>query len=163
MVGHIECMENWEIHKTFWPNQHLGHLDEWRILERIWTIGGEHVAQNSPPGFCEHDIASSNAVKPESILTIKSLWRPNTRFKLSGIWVHIFLEATFPLKTGVFYDMMSPFQTRIDKWSNLWKLPTRRRISHTYPMWLWGHSLFKILSPGPVFYGTKWLLWHPHN
>jgi hypothetical protein len=32
-----------------------------------------------------------------------------------------------------------------------------------YPMWLWGHSLFKISSPGLVLYGTKWLLWRPHN
>jgi hypothetical protein len=49
------------------------------------------------------------------------------------------------------------------RWSNLWKVPTRRRISHTYPVWLWGHSLFKISSPGPVLYGTKWLLWRPLN
>jgi hypothetical protein len=28
-------------------------------------------------------------------------------------------------------------------------------------MWLWGHNLFKISSPGPVFYGTKCLLWRP--
>jgi hypothetical protein len=28
-------------------------------------------------------------------------------------------------------------------------------------MWLWGHSLSKISSPGPVLYGTKWLLWCP--
>jgi hypothetical protein len=33
--------------------------------------------------------------------------------------------------------------------------------SATHPMWLWGHSLYKISSPGPVLYGTKWLLWHP--
>jgi hypothetical protein len=45
----------------------------------------------------------------------------------------------------------------------LGKVPTRRWISHTYTMWLWGHSLFKISSPGPVFYGTKWLLWRLHN
>jgi hypothetical protein len=57
----------------------------------------------------------------------------------------------------------TPFQARIDRWSNLWKVPTRRRISHTFPMWLWGHSLFKISSPGPVLYGTKWLLWRPHK
>jgi hypothetical protein len=31
----------------------------------------------------------------------------------------------------------------------------------THHMWLWGYSLYKILSPGPVFYGTKWLLWRP--
>jgi hypothetical protein len=45
----------------------------------------------------------------------------------------------------------------------LWKVPRRGWISHTYPMWLWGHSLFKILSPEPVLYGTKWLLWCPHK
>jgi hypothetical protein len=33
---------------------------------------------------------------------------------------------------------------------------------HTRSMWLWGHSLFKITSPGPVYQGTKWLLWRPH-
>jgi hypothetical protein len=33
----------------------------------------------------------------------------------------------------------------------------------TYLMWLWGHSLFNISSPGPVLYGTKWLLWRPHK
>jgi hypothetical protein len=45
----------------------------------------------------------------------------------------------------------------------LWKVPRRRWISHTYPVWLWGHSLFKISSPGPVLYGTKWILWRPHK
>jgi hypothetical protein len=50
----------------------------------------------------------------------------------------------------------APFQTGIDWWPNLWKVPRRRRISHIYPMWLWGHSLFKISSPGPVYHGTKW-------
>jgi hypothetical protein len=54
-------------------------------------------------------------------------------------------------------------QTRIDRWPSLWKVPTRRWISRTYPMWLWGHSLFKISSPGPVLYGTKWILWRPNN
>jgi hypothetical protein len=36
-------------------------------------------------------------------------------------------------------------------------------INHTHPLWLWGHGLFKILSPGSVFYGTKWLLSCPHK
>jgi hypothetical protein len=44
-----------------------------------------------------------------------------------------------------------PFQTGIDRWSHLRKVPRRRWISHTYPMWLWGYSLFKILSPWPVY------------
>jgi hypothetical protein len=57
----------------------------------------------------------------------------------------------------------APFQTRIDRWPYLRKVPRKRWISHTHPMWLWGHSLFKILSPGPVFYGTKRLLWGPHK
>jgi hypothetical protein len=39
----------------------------------------------------------------------------------------------------------------------------KRRISHTYPMWLWGHSLLKISPPGPPFHGTRWLPWHPHK
>jgi hypothetical protein len=30
-------------------------------------------------------------------------------------------------------------------------------------MWLWGQSLFKIASPGPVLCGIKWLLWRPHK
>jgi hypothetical protein len=55
----------------------------------------------------------------------------------------------------------APFQTGIDWWPHLRKVPRRRRISHTHPVWLWGHSLFKISSPGPVFYRTKWLLWRP--
>jgi hypothetical protein len=29
-------------------------------------------------------------------------------------------------------------------------------------VWLWGCSSRKISSPGPVFHGTKWLLWRPH-
>jgi hypothetical protein len=57
----------------------------------------------------------------------------------------------------------APFQTAIDWWSHLRKVPRRRRISHKYAMWLWGHSLFKISSPGPVLHGTKWLLWRPHE
>jgi hypothetical protein len=60
--------------------------------------------------------------------------------------------------SNLFFD-----NTSIISVANLWKVPTRRRISHIYPMWLWGHSLFKISSPGPVLYGTKWLLWHPLN
>jgi hypothetical protein len=57
----------------------------------------------------------------------------------------------------------TPFQTVTDRWPNLWKVPTRRRISHTYHMWLWDHSPFKISSPGPVLHGTKLLLWYPHK
>jgi hypothetical protein len=57
----------------------------------------------------------------------------------------------------------APFQTGIDRWPHLRKVPRRRRISHTYSMWLWGHSLFQISSPGPVLHGTKWLLWRPHR
>jgi hypothetical protein len=38
----------------------------------------------------------------------------------------------------------------------------RRWISHTYPVWLWGCSPFKISSPGPVLHGTKRLLWRSH-
>jgi hypothetical protein len=57
----------------------------------------------------------------------------------------------------------TPFQTGIDRWPHLWKVPRRRIISHTYPMWLWGHSLPKISSAGPVVYETKWLLWCPHK
>jgi hypothetical protein len=53
------------------------------------------------------------------------------------------------------------FQTGIGRWPHLRKVPRRRWISHTYPMWLWGHSLLKIYSPGPYFNGTKWLLWRP--
>jgi hypothetical protein len=57
----------------------------------------------------------------------------------------------------------TPFQTVIDRWRNLRTMPGKRRISHTHPTWLWGYSLFKISSPGPVFYGTKWLLWCTMN
>jgi hypothetical protein len=56
----------------------------------------------------------------------------------------------------------APFQIGVDWWSHLRKVPRRRRISHTYSMWLRGHSIFKISSPGPVLHGTKWLLWRPH-
>jgi hypothetical protein len=54
------------------------------------------------------------------------------------------------------------FQIGIDRWSHLWKVP-RRWISHIYPMWLWGYSSFKILSPRAVLHGTKWLLQCPHK
>jgi hypothetical protein len=57
----------------------------------------------------------------------------------------------------------TPFQTEIDRPSHLWKVPRKGRISHTYPMWLWGHSSVKISSPGPVLRGTKWLLWRTHK
>jgi hypothetical protein len=55
----------------------------------------------------------------------------------------------------------TPFQTGTDRWPDLWKAPTRRRISHTHPVWLWGHSSLKISSLGWVLHGTKWLLWRP--
>jgi hypothetical protein len=53
--------------------------------------------------------------------------------------------------------------TLLGRWPYLRKVPRKRLISHTYPMRLWGHSLFKISSPGPVFYGTKLLLRRPHK
>jgi hypothetical protein len=33
--------------------------------------------------------------------------------------------------------------------------------THTHTMGLWGCSSYEISSPGPVFHGTKWLLWRP--
>jgi hypothetical protein len=66
-----------------------------------------------------------------------------------------------PEERGGIYEQ--PFQIGIDWWSHLRKVPKRRWISHTYPMWLWCHSLFKISSPGPVFHGTQWLLWRLHK
>jgi hypothetical protein len=49
----------------------------------------------------------------------------------------------------------TPFQIGIDRWPQLWKVPRRRLITDAYPVWLWGCSLFKISSPGPVFHGRK--------
>jgi hypothetical protein len=72
-----------------------------------------------------------------------------------------------PIKMGgrIIYRTRSPkrapFQTGINWWSHLRKVPGRRRISHTHLMWLWGLTLLKISSPGPVLRGTKWLLWRP--
>jgi hypothetical protein len=57
----------------------------------------------------------------------------------------------------------APFQIGIHRWPHLRKVPRRRWISHTYPVWLWGCSWLKIPSPGPVLHGTKWLLWRPHK
>jgi hypothetical protein len=54
-------------------------------------------------------------------------------------------------------------KTGIERWPHLRTVPGKRWISHTHPTWLCNHSLFKISSPGPVFYGTKWLLWRPHK
>jgi hypothetical protein len=59
------------------------------------------------------------------------------------------------LFTGHLSPKRTPFQSRIDRWPHLRKVPRRRWISHKYPVWLWGHSLFKISSPGPVLHGTK--------
>jgi hypothetical protein len=56
----------------------------------------------------------------------------------------------------------APFQIGVDWWCHLRKVPRRKWISHTQPVWLWGCSSFKISSPGPVFRETKWLLWRPH-
>jgi hypothetical protein len=53
------------------------------------------------------------------------------------------------------------FQIGVDWWSHLRKMPRRRWISHTHPVWLWGCSSCKISSPGPVLHWTKWLLWRP--
>jgi hypothetical protein len=74
-----------------------------------------------------------------------------------------------PTKMGgrTTYRTMSPKRTHlqfgIDWWSHLWKVPRRRWISHTHPVWLWGCSPCKISSPGPVLHRTKWLLWRPHR
>jgi hypothetical protein len=75
----------------------------------------------------------------------------------------IFQAKQTPVKMGdrTIYRTLSPqrtpFQTGIDRWSHLWKVPRRGWISHIYPMWLWGHILFKISSPGPVLLGTRWV------
>jgi hypothetical protein len=37
------------------------------------------------------------------------------------------------------------------------KVPRKGWISHTRPMWLWGYSLLKILSPRPLLYGARWI------
>jgi hypothetical protein len=58
---------------------------------------------------------------------------------------------------GTLSPERTPFQIGINGKSHLWKVPGERWISHTYPMQLWAHSLLKIPSPGPVFYGTRWL------
>jgi hypothetical protein len=57
----------------------------------------------------------------------------------------------------------TPFQIVIEGWSHLWKVPRGRWIRHRYPMWLWGYSSFKILSPATALHGTMWLLWCPHK
>jgi hypothetical protein len=66
------------------------------------------------------------------------------------------------LFTGHLSPKRAPLQIGIDWRFHLRKVPRRRRISHTYAMLLWGQSLFKILTLGPVLHGTKWLLWCPH-
>jgi hypothetical protein len=53
------------------------------------------------------------------------------------------------------------FQNGTDRQSYLQKVPKKRWISHTHPMQVWGHSLLKISSPGPLLYGTKRLSWCP--
>jgi hypothetical protein len=83
--------------------------------------------------------------------------------------IHILNITNIEIKMGgrTIYRTLSPkrtpFQTGIDRWPHLWMMPGNRWICHRHPMWLWGHSLFKILSPGPVFYETKWLLWRPYK
>jgi hypothetical protein len=63
------------------------------------------------------------------------------------------------------YRTLSPertrFQNGIDRWPHLRKVPRRRWISRAHPMWFWGYSLYNILKPVPVVYGTKRLLWRP--
>jgi hypothetical protein len=49
------------------------------------------------------------------------------------------------------------------KHSKYWTEEHLKFTEKVHPVWLWGHSLFKISSAGPVFYGNKWLLWHPHR
>jgi hypothetical protein len=56
----------------------------------------------------------------------------------------------------------TPLQTGING-SHLWEVPRGRWISHTCPLWLWDYSPFVVSSPGPVFYGARWLLWRPHK
>jgi hypothetical protein len=45
---------------------------------------------------------------------------------------------------GTLSPKRTPVETGIDEWPHLWSAPGKRWISHTCPMWLWGHSLFKI-------------------
>jgi hypothetical protein len=65
------------------------------------------------------------------------------------------------------YRTLSSKRTHLQNGTNrltyLQMVPWKKWIGHTHPMWLWGYSLFKILSLGPVFYRTKWLRWWPHK
>jgi hypothetical protein len=94
----------------------------------------------------------------ESITGLKQAKRMKCLLKLNRDqlrWVVNYLQDIVTWK--------DTFSNGVDRWPNLWTVPRRRWISHTCLMWLWGHSLFKISSPGPVFYGTKWLLRRTHK
>jgi hypothetical protein len=44
-----------------------------------------------------------------------------------------------------------PFLFWIDRWAHLQKVPRRRWISHTYPVWLWGCSSLRFRHLGQFF------------
>jgi hypothetical protein len=62
-------------------------------------------------------------------------------------------------------DLGSNLDRRSGKPATLtaWVLSRPRVYVYQCPGWLWGCSPRQISSPGPVFYGTKWLLWRPHR
>jgi hypothetical protein len=45
----------------------------------------------------------------------------------------------------------------------IWERCLEEDESATRPLWLRGYSPFMIFSSGPVFYGARRLLWHPHK
>jgi hypothetical protein len=43
------------------------------------------------------------------------------------------------------------------------KVPRKRSKGNTNSTRVWGHSLFNISSPVPLFYGTRKLSWRPYK
>jgi hypothetical protein len=100
------------------------------------------------------------------VLTILSLLRTYTlsRLFLPSRCVAVIRDTDMETQIDVkdSWSTPLPFQIGIDWSSHLRKVPRRRWISHTYPVWLWARSLFKISLPGPGLHGTKRQLWRPY-
>jgi hypothetical protein len=136
----------------------LSTADANSVFWSLYNVDGGSVAMNldiltvynsEPKKERKRIYSYSNKAYLVSLRSIKIKERP---IKMGGRTTH----RTLPPKR-------TPFQTVFDRWPHLWKVPGRRWISHTYLMWLCGHSLFNILSPEPVLQGTTWLLWRPIN
>jgi hypothetical protein len=166
-LGHLQRLLSKINLKYYYGTQlSIGIVGIWRSVHRTWT------SLRHFNGNCQESCQGLDKQRPYEILGL--LNRTQTGKGIPTRTLCQKNEGTDETKQkpvamgdrttdGTLSPERTPFQNGINGQSHLQKVLRERRISHTYSMWLWGHSLFKISSPGPLFHGTRWLPRRPHK